>query len=139
MKDLLLGVQVVVKTLNLEISRCRLAKSSTTVRAARAARLFFLIYRIKSLFPGVVVAVAVVVALISFSIQTALSAYYNSLGTTVSYKRHCFSKTINPQGHYTAASRHITYFPFSSQSHMLRKLDNRRQSWQATVSKHWNM
>jgi len=128
MKDLLLGVQVVVKTLNLEISRCRLAKNSTTVRAAR---LFFLVYPIKSLFPGVVVAVAVVLRF--------PPTITKSLGTTVSYKRHCFSKTINPQGHYTAASRHVTYFPFRSQSHMLRKLDNRRQSWQATVSEHLNM
>ena len=61
MKDLLLGVKVVVKTLNFEISRCRLANNSTRVRAARAARLFFLIYPIRSLLSGVVVAVAVFV------------------------------------------------------------------------------
>ena len=60
MKDLLLRVHVVVKTLNLEISRCHLAENSAQVRAARAARLFFLIQPIRSLFSGVVVAVAVV-------------------------------------------------------------------------------
>ena len=70
MKDLLC-VRVVVKTLNLEISRCHLAeyviwqntsKNCTKVRAARAARLFFLIQPIRSLFSGVVVAFAVVLA-----------------------------------------------------------------------------
>ena len=50
MKDLLLGVHVVVKTLNLEISRHSVvwhttSKNSTKVRAARAARLFYLIYQ----------------------------------------------------------------------------------------------
>ena len=38
------------------------SKNSTKVRAARAARLFFVIQPIRSLFSGVVVAVAVVVA-----------------------------------------------------------------------------
>ena len=55
MKDLLLGFRVVVKTLNLEISRCRLAV--TLKNYARAARLFVLIQPMRSLFPGVVVAV----------------------------------------------------------------------------------
>jgi len=65
MKDLLLCVHVVLKTLNLEISRCHLAayvKELSKTRAARAARLFFLIQPIRSLFSGVVVAVAVVLA-----------------------------------------------------------------------------
>jgi len=35
------------------------SKNSTKVRAARAARLFFLIQAIRSLFTGVVIAVAV--------------------------------------------------------------------------------
>ena len=73
MKDLLLGVHVVVKTLNLEIHAVvwqTTSKNSTKVRAARAARLFFLIY-IQS---GVVVAVAVavVVALIIADINGKL-------------------------------------------------------------------
>ena len=66
MKDLLLRVHVVVKTLNLEIHAVvwqTTSKNSTKVRAARAARLSFLIYLIRSLFSDVVVAVAVVVAL----------------------------------------------------------------------------
>ena len=58
MKDLLLSVHVVFKTLNLEISRCHLADY-----AARAVRLFLLIQPIRSLFSGVVVTVAVVLAL----------------------------------------------------------------------------
>ena len=58
MKDSLLCVHVVVKTLNFEISRCHLADYAK-VRAARAARLIFLIEPIRSLFSGVVVAVAV--------------------------------------------------------------------------------
>ena len=68
MKDLLPRAHVVVKTLNLEISRCHLAdyvmtsENRTKVRAARAARLFFLIQPIRSLFSGVVVAFAVVLA-----------------------------------------------------------------------------
>ena len=40
----------------------KLGKNSTKVRAARAARLFFLIQPIKSLFSGAVVAVNVVLA-----------------------------------------------------------------------------
>ena len=54
---------VTVKTLNLEISRCHLAdcvKDYTKVRAARAARLIFLIQPIRSLFSGVVVAASVI-------------------------------------------------------------------------------
>ena len=54
MKDLLLCVHVVVKTFNLQISRCNLA-----ARAAHAARLFFLIQPIRSLFSGVVVGLEV--------------------------------------------------------------------------------
>ena len=53
MKDLLLCALVVVKTLTLEISLCHLAttsKNCTKVRAARAARLFFLIQPIRSFF-----------------------------------------------------------------------------------------
>ena len=69
MKDLLLCVHVVIKILNLEISCCHLAdyvkafrRLRTKVRAARAARLIFLIQPIRSLFPGVSVAVAVAFA-----------------------------------------------------------------------------
>ena len=54
MRDLLLCVHVVVETLNMEIPRCRLtdtSDNSSKVRAARAARLFFLIQPIGSLFP----------------------------------------------------------------------------------------
>ena len=61
MKDLLLCVYVVAKTLNLEISRCHLAdhvKELYESVAARAARLFFLIQSIRSLLYGVVAAVA---------------------------------------------------------------------------------
>jgi len=61
----MLGVYAVVKTLNLKISRCHLVdcvKELTNVRAARAARLFFLIQPIRSLFSVVVFAVAVVFA-----------------------------------------------------------------------------
>ena len=62
MTDLLLCFHVVVKTLNLEISRCHLnCIKVRAARAARAARLFFLIQPIRSLFSGVVVAVAFVV------------------------------------------------------------------------------
>ena len=67
MEDFLLCVDV-VKTLNLEISRIVIWQTSTAsnntakVRAARVARLFFLIQPIKSLFSGLVVAVAVVLA-----------------------------------------------------------------------------
>ena len=61
MKDLLLCVHVVVITLKLEISRCHLEdyvkEFYLKVRAARAARSFFLIQPIRSLFSGVVVAV----------------------------------------------------------------------------------
>ena len=49
------------KTLNFKISRCHLhttSKNCTKVRAARAARLFFLIQPIKSLFSDVVAAAA---------------------------------------------------------------------------------
>ena len=63
MKDILLRVHVVVKTLNLEISRCHLAdygNEFARVRAARAARLFFIIQPIRSLFSAVLVDVAVV-------------------------------------------------------------------------------
>jgi len=62
-KDLLVCVHAVVKSLNLEISRCHLAdyvkEFYFKVRGARAARLFFLIQPSRSLFSGVVVAVAV--------------------------------------------------------------------------------
>ena len=58
MKDLLLGVHVVVKNFKLEIPPCRFAdyvkkRYSTKLRGARAARFFFLIQPISSLFPGV--------------------------------------------------------------------------------------
>ena len=61
-RDLLLCVHVVVKTLNSEISRhlADTSENSTEVRAARAARLVFLIQPIRLLFPGVVVALTVV-------------------------------------------------------------------------------
>ena len=61
MKDLLLQARVVVRTLNMKISRRRLADYvKTKERAARAARLFFFIQPIKSLICGVFVDVAVV-------------------------------------------------------------------------------
>ena len=59
MKELRLCVHAVVKTLNLEISRCHLAdyvKELSKVRAARAARLFFLFQPIRSLFSSVIFA-----------------------------------------------------------------------------------
>ena len=61
MKDLLSCVDVVVKTLNLEIWQTT-SGNCTKVRAARAARLFVLVEPIRSLFSGVVGAVAVVLA-----------------------------------------------------------------------------
>ena len=68
MKDWLLCVQVVVKTINFMKFHVVIwqitSENSTKVRAARAARLFFLIQPIRSLFSGVVFAVAVVFALI---------------------------------------------------------------------------
>ena len=55
MNDLLLCVNVVLKTLNLEIVIWQAtSKNRTKKRAARAARLFFLIQPIRSLFSGVV-------------------------------------------------------------------------------------
>ena len=54
MKDLLLGVHVVIWE--------TASKNSAEVRATRAAQLFFRIQPIRSLFSGVVVAVAVVLA-----------------------------------------------------------------------------
>ena len=65
MKDLPLGAPVVVRTSNMKISRRPLAdyvKNCTKNRAARAARLFFLIQPIKSLICGVVEVVAVVIS-----------------------------------------------------------------------------
>ena len=65
MKDLLLSVHIVVKTLNFEFHIVvwqTTSKNSTKGHAACAARLFFLIYSIRSLFSGVVVAVAIVIA-----------------------------------------------------------------------------
>ena len=68
MKDWLLCVQVVVKTINFMKFHVVIwqttSENSIKVRAARAARLFFLIQPIRSLFSGVVFAVAVVFALI---------------------------------------------------------------------------
>jgi len=64
MKDLLLCVQVAVTTTYLDISHCHLAdyvKQLQQKRAARAARLFFLIQPI-ILFSRVVIAVAIVIA-----------------------------------------------------------------------------
>ena len=66
MKDLLLRARVVVRTLNMKISRRRLAdyvKPFTKKRAARAARLFFFIQPIKSLIRGAVVDASVVKSL----------------------------------------------------------------------------
>ena len=67
MKDLPLRVHVVVKTLNLtefHVVICQTtSKSCTKVRAARAERLCFLNEPIRSLFSGVVVAVAVAIVL----------------------------------------------------------------------------
>ena len=65
MQDLLLCVHAVVKNFNLKISRRHLAdyvKNCTKLRAARAARLFFLIQPRRSLFSAIVVAVAVALA-----------------------------------------------------------------------------
>ena len=65
MKDFLLCVHVVVKTLNLAIARViwqTTSENSTKVRAARAARLFFLIQPMKLSFSGVVFSVALVFA-----------------------------------------------------------------------------
>ena len=64
MKDLLLCVQVAVNTSYLDISRCHLAdyvKQLQQKRAARAARLFFLIQPIR-LFSRALIAVAIVIA-----------------------------------------------------------------------------
>ena len=61
MKDFLLVARIVVRTSNMKISRRRLAdyvKNCTKKRAARAARLFFLIKPIKPCICGVVFAVA---------------------------------------------------------------------------------
>ena len=63
MKDLPLRAPVVVGTSNMKISRRPLAdyvKNCIKNRAARAARLFFLIQPIKSLICGVVEVIAVV-------------------------------------------------------------------------------
>ena len=63
MKDLLLRARGVDTTSNMEFSRPHLVDTSQNCirkRAARAARLFFVIEPIKSLIFGVVVAVAVV-------------------------------------------------------------------------------
>ena len=55
MKDFLLCVNAFVKTLNLEIVIWQAtSKNCTKKRAACAARLFFLIQPIRSLFSGVV-------------------------------------------------------------------------------------
>ena len=65
MKDLPLRAPVVVRTSNRKISRRPLAdydKNCTKNRAARAARLCFLIQPIKSLICGVVEVVAVVIS-----------------------------------------------------------------------------
>ena len=73
MKDFLSWVHVVVRTLNLEISRChstRYVKGSGKSRAARAAQLFFLIQPIGSLFSGIVTAVAYVLALAPYNHAT---------------------------------------------------------------------
>ena len=62
MKDLLFCVHVVVETLNLEIQVViwqTTSENCTKVRAARAARLFLVIQPIRSLFSGVLDAVAV--------------------------------------------------------------------------------
>ena len=61
MKDLLLSVHVVAETFNwkfyIVVWQTTSKNCCTKLRAARAARLYFLIYSIKSLFSGVVVAV----------------------------------------------------------------------------------
>ena len=83
MNDLLLCVHVVVKTLNLEFARCHLAdyvKGLNQVRAARAARLFFLIQPNRSLFYGAVVAFAVAVVLA----QTPSRHRFNVVGHKMS-------------------------------------------------------
>ena len=63
MKDLLFCVHVVIKTLNLEISFCYLAAYFRELYKSMyiyAARLFFLMQSIRSLFSDIVIAVAVV-------------------------------------------------------------------------------
>ena len=65
MKDLLLRTRFAVGVLNMQISRRHLedyVKNCTKKRAARAARLFFLIQPIKSWIWDVVVAIAVVIS-----------------------------------------------------------------------------
>ena len=65
-KDLLLRARVVVRTSNMKIHVVvwqTTSKNYTKKRAARAARLFFLIQSIKSLICGVIVATAVVISL----------------------------------------------------------------------------
>ena len=61
MRDLLLCVHVVISKIHVVIWQTT-SKYCTKVRAARAARLFFLLQPIKSLCSGVVVAIAVVLA-----------------------------------------------------------------------------
>ena len=78
MKDLLLCVHVVVKTLTLEITRCHiLGDYVKELTHEHAAQLFFLIQPIRALFSCVVVATAVVLAdyfyLHNESIQGSLS------------------------------------------------------------------
>ena len=71
MKDLLLCVHLVGKTLNLEISRCQTtSKNATRVRVAIGTRLFLTIQPIGSLFSGVVVAVAVAFACVTLRYVT---------------------------------------------------------------------
>ena len=75
MKDLLLGVHVVVKIFNLKTTR-RLADSSKNYAQVRAARLFFLVYPMRSLFSGVVPSAAVVLSEIGFHVTSLLPCWW---------------------------------------------------------------
>ena len=83
MTDLLLGVHVVVKTINLEILRCRLADSSsnaTRVRATGAARLFFLIQPIRSSFQALSLPLPSSLLKVTVDLQRCLPKNYSHEG-----------------------------------------------------------
>ena len=67
--------------------------NSTKVCAARAARLYFLIYPIRSLFSGVVVAVAVAVVLAKLP-NVEPKARQRISDNNTPKARHCISDTI---------------------------------------------
>ena len=81
MTDLLLGVYVVVKTINLEILRCRLVDSSnntTRVRATRAARLFFLTQPMRSSFQALSLPLPSSSLKVTVDLQGCLSKNYSN-------------------------------------------------------------